>query len=335
VATIHDVAKIAGVSIATVSRVLNKKGKYSRQTEQRVLQAVDKLNFSANKTARSLKTGIRGSVGTVMHEYHIIHNPQLLRSIITSAASMGFNVEILLNKKMCECVPLIMESRYDGLLIIDSDGDEKSLKSMVDRRNNVVFLGGDITREDVNLVEIDFFQGGYIGTKMLIQSGHRDILFIGDDPTLYFTQEIKRGYLLALDEHGMQFNKELIIAGQPYQPGELLGYSTLFDIFNRYYFTAVITTDADIALGVLKAAEKKGIKIPDEVSLLSFGDNEKTAYFIPSLTTIDIPYRQMGELATQILVNSIKKKDTIVKQVKLKVQLSERDSVSRKKLTNR
>ena len=152
--TIKDVAKQADVSIATVSRIINKKGKYSKETEQKVKKAIDKLGYTPNVIAKKLKTGTTGTIGLITCESRLLQSSPLISSSIKTLISHGFSVEIVLDRTLRDCALLFNEGRYDGLLIIDGHRDEYALKLLIESDRRFVLLGGDIEREDVNLMPL-------------------------------------------------------------------------------------------------------------------------------------------------------------------------------------
>lgn len=331
-ATIKDVAKIAGVSIATVSRILNKKGNYTGETEKKVLRIAGDLGYTANLTAKSLKTGLTGTIGIVINKFHLLHYPLLLTTVVNVLSKQGFTLEIILNARLGECARLLNGGRFDGLLITDIDSDGGALRSLIETGGDFVFLGGDINREDVNLVEIDYFQGGYLAAKRLLSLGHTEILFIEDNEDLFYTREIKRGYLLALDENGIQYQEPLIIRGGTGVPisREMIGFNAVKNVIGEADFSAILTTDDKIAYGAMRASREESLQTPANISIIGFGNMSTSEYLYPQLTTIEIPVSQMGELGAEILINNIKRKDNIVKRVKLKIQLVERESLAKK-----
>jgi LacI family transcriptional regulator len=349
-ATVKNVALEAGVSIATVSRVLNGKGRYSEETGRLVREAAERLGYAVNLHARSLKTGFARTIGIVANETTLRNAPALLLAASRVLGASGFGIQLFPNAALGGCVTLACEGRVDGLLLIESGRDDRALARLMATGRNFVFLGGDIEREDVNLVEIDFFQGGYLAAQHLLHLGHRDILFAGTRAAFPPPpeREIMRGYLFALDERGIQYREELtglIGSGAAHEPRqdpenatrgtnmsssslEREGYGAVEralgsgDPFAR--FSAVLATDDRIAYGALRALEENGLKVPEDRSVVGFGDEGPSAYLHKPLTTVDVPFTQMGELGAEILVNNILRKDEIVKRVKLKVHLIQR-----------
>jgi LacI family transcriptional regulator len=234
---------------------------------------------------------------------------------------------------MKSCVTLLNEGKYDGLLLVDPPRDESSLGKLIQSGGNVVFLGGDLEREDVNIVQIDLFGGGYQATKELINHGHTQILFIEDNPELNITQEIKRGYLFALDENGIQYKEELLFQNRDMSiEKESLGYRAVETLREGRFFSAILTTDDRVACGALYAAKEHSLQVPEDLSLIGFGDRAGSKYLTPSLSTVKLPNTQMAELGAEILINNIRRKDSIVKRVALQTQMVKRDTISKKAL---
>jgi len=337
VVTIKQVARAAGCSIATVSRVINKQGKYSSVTEERVKKAVERLGYRTNITARRLKKGSTMSVGLVTSEYRLLNHPELLSTAIKFLQSHGFNVEIVLGRTLSQCFSLLCEGRFDGLLITDSTRDERAIKDLIDSGHRFVLLGGETGREDVNLVDIDYFSGGYQATKLLIRNGHSDILLLEGRSLGFVSQEIRRGYLFALDEHGIGYRESLIVTNTEglYKSQELFGYISLkarlsAGLSQPEKFTAVFSTDDRIAAGVMRAMAECGIVVPTQRSVIGFGNLSISEYLFPPLTSVVVPLAGMAELGAEILVNSITREDSVVKSVNLKPQLVERNTVSKR-----
>ena len=328
-ATIKDVAAKAGVSIATVSRVLNRTGTCTTETKERVLRAVEELGYRINLTAKSLKTGHTSVIGIALSGVYLLETPVIIRSALMMLQTQGFVVEVILDASMDTCVTLMKEGRLDGLLLIDMQRDEASLKRLIKTESRFVFLGGDTDREDVNLVQIDFFGGGYTATKHLISRGHREILFAEDNIHLPYTQEIKRGYLFALDENGIPYSEALLKgdSGDSLNK-ERIGYHSLNSMDIETTASALLMTNDRIAQGALSAARERGIKVPAELSVIGFGDHSQSDFSRPSLTSVKVPYAQQGELGAEILVNNIRRGDNIVKRVTLQTQLALRHTVT-------
>jgi LacI family transcriptional regulator len=327
-ATIRDVAQKASVSIATVSRVLNRKGTYTKETEEIVRKSALELGYSPNLYAKGLKTGRTGTIAVVMHCYMLLGFPYLLHSIFRVVNAQNYGVEVIAVETYDDCTELIQSGKYDGLLIFGVKGNSGALGTLVKTGGNFVILGESIEREDVNLVETDYFQGGYVATRHLIHQGHTQILFIQNTTIPFITREVLRGYLFAHDENGIQYSEELIFQTMEKisETEEELGFSTIKTTLHHMPYSAVLTTDDRIAYGAIKALKDEGLEVPGDVSVVGYGNHSSSGFVSPPLTTVELPVVQMGELGAEILINNIRRRDSIVKRVKLKVQLIKRGS---------
>ncbi|MBN2323284.1 MAG: LacI family DNA-binding transcriptional regulator [Spirochaetes bacterium] len=327
--TIRDVAKKAGCSTATVSRVINKKGKYTAETEKRVKLAIRALGYRVNITARRLKRGQTMCVGIVTSEYRLLNTPELIRTSVRYLAGCGFNVELILGQPPESYISLLDEGRFDGLLVTDIVRDERTVKLLVDSGLHFVLLGGETDREDIHRVEIDYFTGGYEATKLLIRNGHSEILFLSDGQPGSVTEEIKRGYLFALDEHGIGYRENLIMeyARPVWTEQGRFGYETAKRALLSERFSALFAVHDRIAYGAVAAFLEQNVGVPSHCSVIGFGNTDGSAYFTLPLTSVAVPVIQMAELGCEILSASIIRKDNVVKSVRLKPRLVERKSV--------
>jgi DNA-binding LacI/PurR family transcriptional regulator len=303
--TIREVAKKAGCSTATVSRVINKKGKYTTETEKKVKRAIQTLSYRVNVTARRLKRGQTMCVGIVTSEYRLLNTPELVRTSAHYLAGCGFT-EIV--------------------------RDERTVKLLVDSGLHFVLLGGETDREDIHRVEIDYFSGGYEATKLLIRNGHTDILFLSDGQPGSVTDEIKRGYLFALDEHGIGYRESLIVETAHPVPSEqgLFGYEAAKRALLSERFSALFAVHDRIAYGAVGAFFEQNIQVPSHCSVIGFGNTDGSAYFTRPLTSVAVPVNQMAELGAEMLSAQIIQKDNVVKSIRLKPRLVERESVAKR-----
>lgn len=330
--TIREVAAACGCSTATVSRVINRKGKYTAETEKKVQRIIQSLGYRANVTARRLKQGSTMCVGIVTSEYRLLNTPEFIRASVHYLSGCGFNVELILGQPFESYVALLDEGKFDGLLVTDVVRDENTVKLLVDSGRNFVLLGGETDREDIHRVEIDYFAGGYAATKLLIKNGHTEILFLSDGQPGSVTGEIKRGYLFALDEHGIGYREGLIVeTSRPvFMEQSRFGYDAAKSALLSERFSALFATSDRIAYGAAYALLENGVQIPSSCSVVGFGNTDGSAYFTRPLTSVAVPVVQMAELGSEVLVAQITRKDNIVKSVRLKPRLVERKSVAKR-----
>ncbi|RKY00450.1 MAG: hypothetical protein DRP54_05455 [Spirochaetes bacterium] len=328
--TIKDVAKRAGVSIATVSRVLNNKGNPTEKVKKRVLEAAKAVGYTTNIMARSLKSGSTSTICIFTPSYYLVNMPELIQSTCKMAQRSNYYTELILDADPNSITSLLKMGKYDGAIIVDPK-NTSFLREIAKININFVIIGNDIDREDINTVDIDYFQGGYISTEKLISLGHKNILLLLDHPHNTITKEFRRGYLLSLDENGIQYSEDLIItpADKDLLNLEEFGYESIMNTIKTLSFTAVLSSSKRIAVGALNALNKIGLKIPNDVSFISLGNSNMLRCTFPEVSIIVAPFEQMGELGTEVLLNNITRQDSIIKKIKLQVQFIDRGSTAR------
>lgn len=326
--TIRDVAREAGVSIATVSRILNNKGSHSDAVVKKVLNAAEKLNYAINVNGKRLKTGIKNTIGIILPEYFLYTYPNMLATLINEIYARSFYPELNLNLDLDQCFHLLRSGRYDGVIVVEPENQERIIHNIIKEEYHTVFLGGDISREDINFVEIDYFQAGYLAAKRLIKANHSNIMFLTDNRPLNIFAEIKRGYLFAHDEYGIQYYEEFIIDRSQLEESS----EDLKEKIDRT--TAIFSIDHKLSQLLIKILLKLNKKIPEDLSFITCGDDFNTETIFPELTTVIIPVEQAVSLAAEILTREILTGDRIIKRVKLMAQIKEKGSVL-KRLTKK
>ncbi|MFW6181421.1 MAG: LacI family DNA-binding transcriptional regulator [Spirochaetota bacterium] len=328
--TIKEVAARAGVSTATVSRVLNRRGRYTPDTEQRVLAAVKELGYAVNPTARSLKTGTSATMGILLPPAVLLDHPDILHTALGYLFGRGYAVHILPDGEMEEGITGLGSGRFDGLLCMMTPVSQQALGGLLETGKGFVLMGVETERQDVNLVDIDYFQAGYTATAELIGLGHRDILFVSGLGDRYRGRELLRGYLLALDENGIRYREELLVNREvpAATGGAALGHEAVRQRWEAG-LSAVFAADDRIAAGALRWAADNGLRVPGELSVVGVGDLPLSAYLHIPLTTVKLPFVQFGELGAEILVNAVQRSDGLVTRVKLNSRLVPRTTWAR------
>jgi DNA-binding LacI/PurR family transcriptional regulator len=308
--------------------VLNRKGRYTSETERKVRDAVEELGFAVNRSAQSLKTGTSSTMGILISGWCLLDFPQILSSSLGYLAQSGYSTEVLLDGPLSSGLEGLTVGRYDGLLCIHLSVGNRELAELSRTDRAFVVMGADTEREDFNLVDIDFFQAGYAATKELIRHKHADILFVSGNSSHFPVQEILRGYLFALDENGIRYRDELLALHPDASAvkGADLGRS-IMEEKQGAGFSAVLAADDRIALGVLAWARECGVKVPGRLSVMGIGDLPEAACLSPPLSTLHLPAQQMGELGAEMLVNAVSDRGSLVR-VKLNPTLVRRSSVT-------
>ncbi|MCS7283784.1 MAG: LacI family transcriptional regulator, partial [Anaerolineae bacterium] len=287
--TIQDVARRAGVSRQTVSRVLNNKGEVRPETRERVLAAIEELNYRPNAVARSMVRGhtyTLGCIAPTLTDYtfaSIIEGAQAEARrqgyfILTGSAPTEHEVESLLEE--------FLHRQVDGLIVFNpyADGRFRYLLPLIENGTPVVYLGNTPCSEPVSSVRCDDRDGGYQATRYLLELGHRAIATITGPPNEECVGDRLDGYRRALAEYALSVNERLILRGDW---SAISGYRATSSLLETgVSFTAIFAQNDQMAIGAIRALREAGLQVPRDVSVIGFDDIPLASYFDPPLTTL-------------------------------------------------
>lgn len=328
---IQDVAALAKVSIATVSRVLNPSShKVSAPTREKVLQAVKELDYRPNALARGLHMKKTMTIGVIIPDISNHYYAEIVRGIQDVADRKGYNI-ILLNTdrkqdRIIKSIYLLREKIADG--IIFSGGiihGFEPLSALKELRERVVVIG----RHEVNFpaIMVDNIGGATLAIQHLIDLKHEQIGFIGGPKDSTSAIDRLVGYKSALAQNGYPIENHLIIAGNLTPKSGYQATRRLLE--EKPKPTAILTANDQMAFGAMYAAQEQGLHVPDDLAVIGFDNILLSSYFIPSLSTVEIPMYNLGTGAMKMLVNLISgKRFSRVKWFKTKLIV--RDSTLKK-----
>jgi len=335
--TSHDVAVRAGVSRTTVSFVLNnvKEANISEETRQRVLAAAEELQYVPDAAAQALASGRTRTLGMVFRTYS--HNTadlahmQILQGLMDIASQSGIRllVDMVNEGDTADVyVSLSRNKRIDGLILSDPRVDDHALYDLLKDDFPVVLLG-DLPGVKVSSVEFDNRGGARSGVEHLVSLGHKQIGFIGYAP-LPFTGVTERlaGYRDALDAAGIALDEQLIRYADNHYTGSCFS-STLSLLDASDPPTAIFVSSDVLAFEALAAIHQRGLRIPDAISVLGFDDNPLSRYANPPLTSVYLPFEEMGRRAGKMLLDLLLNPDEPKRQIRLETQLVVRASSGR------
>jgi DNA-binding LacI/PurR family transcriptional regulator len=306
--TIDLVAKAAGVSRATVSRVMNGSAKVSPEREKAVKKAIAKYNFTPNATARRLAGGRSGLIALLMEESseEFFLNPfwgQVVQGFSSTIADAGLHPLILIRPKSGtedSLFTTLKAGQMDGLAIFSWHRPVKSFEKMLDPKMAVVF-GGDLGgSKKYPFVDVDNVKGGLLATKHLIDSGCKNIVALTGDLKLQSARDRLDGYEQALRSVGIKLNDDLVVHGDYTQSkAEEL---TRGLVKNKVKFDGVFAANDLSAAGAISVLLQNGVSVPGKVKVVGFDDSPVASRNQPSITTIRQPIRELGaEVATSLL----------------------------------
>lgn len=305
-ATIKDVAALAGISYTTVSHVLNKSRPVSDQVRIKVEAAIQQLDYVPSAVARSLKAKSTSTIGLLIPNGVNPYFAELARGIEDYCERNGFCV-ILCNcddnaDKQRGYLRVLLEKRVDGLIVSSVGGDPGLDGSLAGVRTPMVVVDRELEGIDADLVRIDHELGGYLATRHLLELGHRHIACIHGPAQTSVARLRLTGYERAMAQAGIKVEPHWVIESDYTSPG---GYQAAVSLLEGSPPTAIFAGNDMIGIGVLRAAAERNVRVPRDLSVVGFDDIEMSRYVYPALTTVGQSIVELGESAAQMLLRRI------------------------------
>lgn len=335
--TIKDVAKKAGVSIATVSLAIHDNKRISTVTRNKVLRAIKELNYHPSRSAKGLVTKTTGNIGFILTDDHFLKTEPFYTMIFlgTEFASRGNDYYVLLTTikkdfaEEDELPRFILERSVDGIIIAGKISDT-FIHKLSKYDIPLVFVDYFPPFEDHYVVMVDNIHGGYLATKHLIDLGHKEIAFIGADITHPSIMHRLTGYKQALESNGIEVKQNYIITDEDY-PDRQNGYNAAKRLLEtNKNITAIFSCNDAVAIGVMQYCSDNGINIPVDLSLVGFDDVEADLLLNPPLTTVRVPKIELGTEAMNVIVNALSDKSGYrAKKIVVPIELIIRNSTGK------
>lgn len=333
----REVAKLAGVSEATVSRVLNGIGPMKETTRDRVMEAAKQLNYELNAVASSFARGKSGNLGVVMphvpkvHLFSTYYFSEILGGIGEAVHAKGYGLLLLFRDptQVYDYVSLFRTQRVDACIVLGAsaiDSESEGIHRLA--TTNLPFCVMDQRFENpaVSIVAADHEQGSYNAVKYLIDSGHRRIGFLNGSPQYSNSGDRMTGYLRALRESGIEPDTTLLYEGNYSRKSGTLAANPIFANLNK--LDALFVANDRMAIGLMQGLRTMGCQLPSELKIIAYDDSDAASFTEPTLTTVKVPFYEMGRLAAERLITRFTVKDThaMVFQEKLQTKLIIRKS---------
>lgn len=321
---ISDVAKKAGVSIVTASRVINGADTVREANRQKVLAAMEALNYQPNHAARILATGKTGTIGVTISKLNDTFLEGVVKAVNTRLEQHDLFLALSVMPGGVEKNYLFQRDRVDGIILISPTNEGKLMDQLKRQRIPFVLLDNQ-EAHDATSILVDNFKGGVDATRHLLDLGHTRIAHLSG-PELYLSsRERKRGFQTALREDGLQPYK---IESCDFTVQD--GYNAVTRWMKQKSLpTAIFAADDFIALGALNAILNAGLRVPEDISLIGYDNQLFSAQLHPGLSTIEQPVLEMGKQGVDLLVEMINKGNNENQTIKLKPKLIVRESTAR------
>jgi len=302
---IQQVAKRAGVSTATVSRVLNDSPKVRKETSERVRRVIDELNYVPNNSARNLRIGRSELYGLVVSDIKNPFFPDLIDHFEALAASRGIDVVFTHtnydSQRLTTCIRRLVERNVDGIAIMTSEVDEQALKVATQRKIPVVLLNQPALRETYNTVVVDYTRGYQEAVEHLKKLGHRNLIYLTGPAGLSSVRRRQKAFEAAAKKCGLPVHEKQFLIGDMRVEGGRITMESLLDRKPRP--TAIVAANDLMAIGAIQAAMAAGLRVPEDISIIGFDDLPIATIMHPQLTTIHLSRQEIAEEAFEQLTN--------------------------------
>jgi DNA-binding LacI/PurR family transcriptional regulator len=327
-ATMKEVAIRAGVSVATVSRVLNNHARVDAELRTRVLAAIEALNYHPNRVAQRLRVGAGGVIGLIISD---IENPFFV-SVVRGVEDMAYQNELsvlLCNSdenpvKQRMYIRVMRAEDVAGLIITPNAETDASILHLIESRMPVVFMDRLVVKFEVDIVTVDSAGGVRSAIQHLLDLGHTRIAILGVPLAISTGRERFGAFVETMEAHGIHPEPALIRTASFRQESGYQATMELLDLPNPP--TAIFASNNVLALGMLQALHERGVQVPEQIAVVGFDDLPWAGALWPPLTAVAQPTYQLGHEAARLLLRRINNPNAPVEHVILKTQLIVRRS---------
>lgn len=331
-ARIKDVAALAGVSIATVSHVVNKTRFVGEETKRKVLAAIESIGYIPNVYARSLASGSSRTLGLIISDITNPFFPELIKSIQARALEPGYEVIIANTDYQPEhdlsCVQRLLELRVNGVMVMTTEWDDAASQRLEQSGVATVFLDIGKVGPHVSNIRIDYARGIRQAVEHLLELGHRSIAFIGGPGHLMSAELRRAAFATVMNKHKSSLQTAAIFCeGDFKMESGQRAVQKLMAADHRP--TAIMAANDMMAVGALRALKRAGLRVPADVSLIGYDDIWLASLTDPPLTTIAIPRVQIGRAAVESVLAATSPEPAGGREIRIPTQLVVRESTGR------
>lgn len=329
-ATIYEVSSLAGVSLATVSRVINKNARVSDKTRQKVEKAMSDLGYRPNSIAQSLASNCTNSVGILVSELHGPFFGQMMAGIEAELRAAGKHVIITPGhseeNKEKEGIDFLISRNCDALIVHVEGLTDDYLIELSKGKTPIYFMSRIIPELEENCIYLDNELGGYLAANALIEQGHKNIAYIGGPQFKPDSQNRLIGHKRALAENNIPFNDELFFEGDFKETGGKKGLKAFLN--KKIPFTALVCANDEMASGAMTYAREHDFALPEDLSIIGFDNIIFSRHIYPKLTTINNPVNEMGQMAAKLVLKNVYQQGDLTINHSFDPALIARDSIA-------
>jgi len=333
--TIKDIARFAEVTPATVSQVINNKGGYSTETEEKIQRLIQKYNYIPNHIAKSLKTKKTKNIGVIFPDTANVHFSILYKGISECAEKRGYTIifgcSYYDDNKEEQQVDSMLNRIVDGIIFSGGNDQQKNMEKV--HKMNIPIVVSDRFVKDIDcpLVNTNNKLGVEKSVDYLVKHGHKNIKYITYSPEFQkATRDRCNGFISGLKKNNIPFNPDSLIIDDSLRLNEIDGtYNLVKKMFGdkENMPTAFILLADVFAIGIIKALKELGYKIPEDISIMGFDDSYLCKYLEPELTSVSWMEKELGYDSVNLLIDLIEEKEIGNKNIILPTEIIERQSV--------
>ena len=328
--TMDDIARQAGVSQSTVSRVFNGNTGGAPEKQAAVLAAMERLDYRPNLAAQGLITGRTFTVGILTRHLGSPFFGAILRGIVDGLQDSPYSPVIdqgsdVLSRDL-QTIDHLLARHVDGLILHVSKSVSDDALRELDQEMPMIIIGRQVPGLENQCITIKNTSGAYAATSYLISKGHKIIAHVSGQLSVVDAAERQEGYCKALREHSLEIYPELMVEGDFTESSGAMAVDRLLAHRKKYPFTAIFAANDEMAMGIRLALYHRGLAVPNDVSLIGFDDIPSSQYMIPPLTTIRQPAYYMGCMASQSMIAMLTNERVHLQEIPL--ELVARQSVA-------
>lgn len=326
-ATIVDVAQRCGYSKTTVSRAFTSPDMVSEKARKKIYQAAHELNYTPDAIARAMVRGRTENIGFIIYEeqYPVVLNPfysEVFESVLQTCSKHGFSLFISADRDMrLPDGQLHIKKQLDGV-ILAGKSDEQMVEDLYRQNLPVVLLNNTLDMEGLVCVTSDHYGGAVLAVRHLIEKGHKRIGLLAGAFSPHVYDARYKGYRDALKETGLEMDQEIILTVESTVEAAVSAADRLFSLNEPP--TALFCTNDTIGIGAVKAALRRGLRIPEDVAVVGFDDSDICSMIEPELTSVHVDKEALGRIAAEHLIRQIEGGISEKKMIEIPVSLTVR-----------
>lgn len=329
--TIYDVAREAGVSLATVSRVINGSSVVKEKTKQNVLEVIKRLDFKPNEVARGLATSKTTTIAIVFPQSLFAHVKDMIGGIGDSGRHLDYNINMYTTDDIGDedtvedVTERLVKSRVDGVILFNNEHIDHTIKSIQKYGLPIVVIGQKISGENLGSIYIDVKKAAKEIIEKYLEIGKKDIIYVTPRQNLINNKEILEGIKETYKKYGLTFNNDNVIMSSSHYENS---YPQLIEYFKTHKHDLVFCGYDKDGVGVINAADENNIKVPSEMEVIGMLNTSYSIMCKPTLSSMNVPVYDMGALAVRLLTKFLQDEVIESKEIAVGHLFIKRDSTN-------